>query len=86
MADYEVTRTLAEAERQARIIRGSGDAQAARLFADAFSQDPHFYAFIRSLRAYERSFNSNGQDVMVLSPDSNFFRHMRAPDKSVSAP
>ncbi|EOV9570633.1 protease modulator HflC [Cronobacter turicensis] len=80
-ADYEVTRTLAEAERQARILRGEGDAEAAKLFADAFSQDPDFYAFIRSLRAYENSFNSN-QDVMVLSPDSDFFRYMKTPTNS----
>lgn len=77
-ADYEVTKTLAEAERQGRILRGEGDAEAAKLFADAFSQDPDFYAFIRSLRAYESSFQSN-QDVMVLSPDSDFFRYMRSP-------
>ncbi|ELZ8931538.1 protease modulator HflC [Cronobacter dublinensis] len=80
-ADYEVTRTLAEAERQARILRGEGDAEAAKLFADAFSQDPDFYAFIRSLRAYENSFKSN-QDVMVLSPDSDFFRYMKTPANS----
>jgi len=80
-ADYEVTRTLAEAERQGRISRGEGDAEAAKLFADAFSQDPDFYAFIRSLRAYEASFNS-GQDVMVLSPDSDFFRYMKTPANS----
>ncbi len=77
-ADYEVTKTLAESERQARILRGEGDAEAAKLFADAFSQDPDFYAFIRSLRAYENSFQSN-QDVMVLSPDSDFFRYMKTP-------
>lgn len=81
VADYEVTRTLAEAERQARITRGEGDAQAAKLFADAFSQDPDFYAFIRSLRAYETSFSSS-QDVMVLSPDSDFFRYMKSPPRS----
>lgn len=63
-ADYEVTRTLAEAERQARILRGEGDAEAAKLFADAFSQDPDFYAFIRSLRAYESSFNSDRKSVV----------------------
>ncbi|MBK0089327.1 protease modulator HflC [Erwinia sp. S59] len=77
-ADYQVTRTLAEAQRQALISRGEGDAQAAKLFADAFGQDPDFYAFIRSLRAYESSFSDN-QDVMVLSPDSDFFRFMKAP-------
>ncbi|TNR30808.1 protease modulator HflC, partial [Escherichia coli] len=77
-ADYEVTRTLAEAERQGRIMRGEGDAEAAKLFADAFSKDPDFYAFIRSLRAYENSFSGN-QDVMVMSPDSDFFRYMKTP-------
>lgn len=81
-ADYEVTKTLAEAERQGRILRGDGDAQAARLFADAFSKDPDFYAFIRSLRAYEGSFQSN-QDVMVLSPDSDFFRYMKTPGSAM---
>ena len=81
-ADYEVTRTLAEAERQARITRGEGDAQAAKLFADAFSQDPDFYAFIRSLRAYDESFKS-GNDVMVMSPNDDFFRYMKSPEKSI---
>ncbi|WP_158366660.1 protease modulator HflC [Candidatus Williamhamiltonella defendens] len=76
-ADYEVTRTLAEAERQARITRGEGDATSAKLFADAFNKDPDFYSFIRSLRAYENSFN--GTDVMILNPDSDFFRYMKAP-------
>lgn len=80
-ADYEVTRTLAEAEREARITRGEGDAEAAKLFANAFSQDPDFYAFIRSLRAYEDSFKS-GNDVMVLSPDNDFFRFMKSPEKT----
>lgn len=83
-ADYEVTRTLAEAERQARITRGTGDAEAAKLFADAFSKDPDFYSFIRSLRAYETSFSSGNQDVMVLSPDSDFFRYMKSPEPTRS--
>ncbi len=77
-ADYEVTRTLAEAERQARITRGEGDAESANLFATTFSQDPDFYTFMRSLRAYEASFN-NHQDVMVLNVDSDFFRYMKSP-------
>lgn len=62
-ADYEVTRTLAEAERQGRITRGEGDAVTAKLFADAFSQDPDFFAFIRSLKAYENSFK-DGRDLI----------------------
>ncbi|CAJ0997277.1 Modulator of FtsH protease HflC [Sodalis praecaptivus] len=78
-ADYEVTRTLAEAERQALITRGEADAETAKLYADVFSRDPAFYAFIRSLRAYENSFNSNN-DVMVLSPESDFFRFMMSPE------
>ncbi|WP_075182750.1 protease modulator HflC [Pantoea sp. 1.19] len=78
-ADYEVASIAATAERQARITRGEGDAAAAKLYADAFSQDPDFYAFIRSLRAYENSFKSNNQDVLVLSPDSDFFRYMKTP-------
>ncbi len=77
-SDYEVTRTLAEAERQARMTRGEGDAEAAKLFAAAFSQDPDFYAFIRSLRAYENSFKDN-KDIMILRPDSEFFRYMKSP-------
>ncbi len=78
-ADYEVTRTLAEAERTALITRGEADAETAKLFADAFSEDPEFYAFIRSLRAYENSFSGNN-DIMVLSPDSDFFRFMKSPE------
>lgn len=78
LADYRVTKTIAEAEREARMTRGSGDATAAKLFADAFSQNPDFYAFLRSLRAYETSFDS-GSDVMVLRPDSEFFRYMKSP-------
>ena len=77
-ADYEVTRTLAEAERQALIIRGEADAKTAKLYADAFNEDPALYSFIRSLRAYENSFNNN--DVMVLSTDNNFFRFMKVPE------
>lgn len=78
LADYRVTKTIAEAEREARMTRGSGDATAAKLFADAFSQNPDFYAFLRSLRAYETSFDG-GSDVMVLRPDSEFFRYMKSP-------
>lgn len=70
VADKTVTETLAEAERTALTYRGEGDAMATKLFADAFNQDPEFYAFIRSLRAYEQSFKS-GDDVMVMSPDTD---------------
>ncbi|CUR53743.1 Modulator of FtsH protease HflC [Serratia symbiotica] len=76
-ADYSVTLTLAEAERQSRIIRGEGDAESAKLFANAFNKSPNFYSFIRSLRAYETSFNN--KDIIVLNPDHNFFKYMKSP-------
>lgn len=82
LADYLVTKTLAEAEREARMTRGTGDATAAKLFADTFSQNPDFYSFIRSLRAYEISFGA-GNDIMVMSPDSEFFRYMKSPDAAL---
>ncbi|MBE8596522.1 protease modulator HflC [Xenorhabdus sp. BG5] len=80
-ADKTATEIKAEAQSEALVLRGEGDAEATKLFADAFNQDPEFYAFIRSLRAYEKSFKSNGNDVMVLSPDTDFFRYMKAPVK-----
>ncbi|TKI08557.1 protease modulator HflC [Martelella alba] len=83
-ADYEVTRTLAEAQRTALIIRGQADAETAQLYANAFGADPAFFTFIRSLRAYENSFSS-GNDIMVLSPDSDFFRYMKSPDATSPA-
>ncbi|CAD6512253.1 protease modulator HflC [Candidatus Profftia tarda] len=76
-SDYEVTHTLAEAERHGRITRGEGDAETAKLFANAFRQDPEFFTFIRSLKAYENSFQ-NGEDIMVLSPDNDFFKYMKS--------
>lgn len=77
-ADYEVTKTLAEAERQGRIMRGEGDAEAAKLFADAFSGD--LTSTLSSVAcALTKSFEGN-EDVMVMSPDSDFFRYMKTPN------
>ncbi|MDC9596974.1 protease modulator HflC [Xenorhabdus anantnagensis] len=80
-ADKKATEIRAEAQSQALALRGEGDAEATKLFADAFNQDPEFYAFIRSLRAYEKSFKNN--DVMVLSPNNDFFRYMKEPSKQL---
>ncbi|MDX7988829.1 protease modulator HflC [Xenorhabdus sp. 12] len=80
VADKTATEIKAKANSEALVLRGEGDAEATKLFADAFSKDPEFYAFIRSLRAYEKSFQNDG-NVMVLSPDSDFFRYMKAPSK-----
>ncbi|MGL5799766.1 MAG: protease modulator HflC [Plesiomonas sp.] len=76
--DRRVTVMQAEAESKARSMRGEGDATAAKIYADAYNKDPEFYAFIRSLKAYENSFRGK-QDMMVLKPDSDFFKYMKTP-------
>ncbi|HHT7857783.1 protease modulator HflC [Pasteurella multocida] len=78
--DRKVTLILANANRTAQELRGSGDATAAKVFSDAFSQEPQFYSFLRSLKAYESSF-ANLDNMMILKPDSDFFRFMQAPTK-----
>jgi len=74
--DRRVTVMLADAERNARTVRGEGDAEAANIFALAYNKDPEFFGFIRSLDAYKKTFTSKS-DVMVLSPDSEFFDYMK---------
>ena len=75
-ADREVTVIKANAYRDAEQIRGSGDAEATRIYADAFNQDPEFYSFTRSLKAYQESFQGQG-DVLLVQPDSEFFRYLK---------
>ena len=77
-ADRKVTVIEAEAVRDAEIIRGDGDATATRIYADSFNRDPEFYAFTRSLNAYQQTF-ANGSDIMLLQPDSQFFQYLRDP-------
>lgn len=72
-ADRQQRVILAEAFREAEEIRGQGDAQAAAIYAQAYNKDPEFYSFYRSLQAYRESFN-NKSDVLVLDPESEFFR------------
>ncbi|MDP2559728.1 protease modulator HflC [Psychrobium sp. 1_MG-2023] len=76
--DAKVAIMLATADSQARITRGEGDAQAARIYADAYGKDPEFFSFIRSMDAYKRSFNNNN-DIMVVKPDNDFFKYMKNP-------
>ena len=76
--DASVTIMLAEAQRKALVVRGQGDATAAKVYADAFTQDPEFYSFLRSLEAYKVSFQGDS-NVMVLEPDSDFFKYMKSP-------
>jgi len=78
-ADRDRTVLLAEAERDAQKLRGEGDATAAKIFADAYNQDPEFYAFYRSMRAYNVAFKKNNT-TMILSPDSDFFKYFRDMD------
>ena len=77
-ADREVTVLEANAYRDSELIRGEGDATATSTYAAAFTQDPEFYSFTRSLRAYQDAFQGNG-DIMLLQPDSEFFRYLKDP-------
>ncbi len=74
-ADREKIVLESEAYSKAEIVRGNGDAQAAATYAKAYSKNPEFYAFWRSLKAYEETF-ANKSDVMLLKPDSDFFRYL----------
>ena len=73
-AEKERTIILANAYRDSEKIRGEGDADSASNYAEAYSQDAEFYSFYRSLESYRKSFGQRG-DILVLSPDSEFFRH-----------
>jgi modulator of FtsH protease HflC len=81
-ADAERQRTviLAEAYRDAQKTKGEGDAQASRIYAQAFGRNAEFYSFYRSMEAYRESFK-NKSDVMVLEPNSDFFKYMRNPGR-----
>jgi membrane protease subunit HflC len=75
-ADKQREVTLANATRDAQKVKGEGDAEAARVYAESFGKDPQFAQFYRSLDAYKASFNKKS-DVMVLDPSSDFFKAMR---------
>jgi len=76
-ADRERTEILSGARRDAEIIRGEGDATAAEIYASAYTADPEFYSFYRSMAAYRESIGRS-QDVLVLQPDSEFFRYLQS--------
>jgi membrane protease subunit HflC len=78
-ADRERTIELANAYRDAEQLRGTGDAEAAGIYATAYQQDPEFYSFVRSLNAYKNSFSNKG-DVMLVAPDSDFFKYLQSQD------
>jgi membrane protease subunit HflC len=74
-ADRQVIVIGAEAYRDAERLRGDGDARSASIYADAFNADPEFYAFYRSLNAYRSTFSNKG-DMLLLDPDSDFFKYL----------
>ncbi len=78
-ADKQRTILLADARRKAQELRGEGDAKATRIYAETFSRDQEFFRFYRSLRAYRNSFDS-ASDIMVLEPESEFFRYLNSSD------
>jgi membrane protease subunit HflC len=78
-ADRERTEILAAAQRDAQRIRGEGDKQAADIYARTYNRDPEFYQFYRSLQAYRASLGRE-QDILVISPDGDFFRYLQQTD------
>jgi membrane protease subunit HflC len=80
-ADRESTEIIAGAEQAALGVRGAADEQSADIYAKAYAAHPDFYAFYRSLQAYEGALGKEG-DVLVLSPDSEFFRYFKNPGQS----
>ena len=75
-ADRKAVETVSEAKKAAEIIRGTADALTTKIFADAFGRDPEFYAFTRSLIAYEKSMTGSNT-TMVISPNSEFFDYIK---------
>jgi membrane protease subunit HflC len=82
-ADAEKTRTVlvAEAKKEAQQVRGEGDSNAIRIYAQSFGRDPEFFSFYRSMEAYRKSIGESGTS-MVLSPNSSFFRYFKDKDGS----
>ena len=72
-ADKEVTVILADAQKKSEIMKGEGDGERNKIFANAFGQDPEFFAFYRAMQAYEKAL-IGGETSLILSPDSEFFK------------
>ncbi|MFN4100618.1 MAG: protease modulator HflC, partial [Pararhodobacter sp.] len=83
LADRTVVELVSSASRDSEIIRGEADATRNRIYAEAFGQDPEFFAFSRSMTSYERALTGDNT-AMVLSPDSDFFRFLRQIDPAGS--
>ncbi|MFT6926506.1 MAG: membrane protease subunit HflC [Psychromonas sp.] len=77
--DREVSIMLSQANKESLQVRGAGDAESSQIYGDSYSKDAEFFAFLRSMQAYQKSFTGK-DDVMVLSPDSDFFKYMNNKD------
>lgn len=84
-ADRQREELLANAYSTAEITRGTGDAESARVYAEAYTKDPEFYSLYRSLSAYRSAF-SGGSDVLVLQPDSQFFQYFNGVQGKATKP
>lgn len=84
-ADRTVVELTSEAQKNAEVIRGEADAQRNGIYADAFGRDPEFFAFTRSLQAYETALKGQGSSI-VMSPDSSFFDYLRSDHAPAAAP
>jgi membrane protease subunit HflC len=79
VADRQVVEITADAQRDSEILRGQGDADRNRIFADSFNKDPNFFEFYRSMAAYSSALSSQ-DTTLVLSPTSQFFRYFNNAD------
>jgi membrane protease subunit HflC len=79
-AERKRTEIIANAERDALEVRGKADAEATGIYAKSYSKNPEFYAFYRSLQAYERSLGKDG-DILVVSPEGEFFKYLKDPGR-----
>jgi membrane protease subunit HflC len=77
-AEREAVEMVSKAQRESEIIRGKGDAERNKIFADAFTRDPEFFMFYRSMQAYPKSLKGD-DTTLVLTPDSEFFRYLKDP-------
>ena len=84
-ADRKVTVTIAQAQQEAEQIRGQGDADRNRIFAESYGKDPDFFAFYRSMQAYETALKS-GDSRIIVSPKSDFFRYFSTPTPTAPPP
>ncbi len=82
-ADRERQTIVAEAYKQAQSIKGDGDQKSSAIYGKAFSENPEFYSFYRSLDAYKAGFNKKN-DVLVLEPNADFFKYLRSPGKGAT--